>query len=316
MKIVRSHFDSSQVWTAEASTHLPMVWSPDFVHRDLVISPDATTVHRTTDNGWHGFVGTSTFRTGVHTFTLSMSGYWAVGVVAADMNFRLKSYHWCSTTLAWDGTYGVTKNAAIDVTTNPSSILGWDAAHSSPRKLQMKVDMVANTIAFRDSVDKEWTELPDIVLPSSLRLWGSLGSKNMALAVTATESQHDHCSLHATLARDIGAFCYSEKHADICLVVGNARIPAHSLILAARSATFASMLTAPTKGTINIAAPQGGRSGVWVCNFLWYKDGIIKETEARRFRRRQGFEEVSWTLNPLPGSLSSIFPPPRPLRAR
>ena len=32
--------------------------------------------------------------------------------------------------------------------------------------------------------------------------------------------------------------------------MGNARIPAHSLILAARSATFATMLTAPTKGTI------------------------------------------------------------------
>ena len=72
----------------------------------------------------------------------------------------------------------------------------------------------------------------------------------MALAVTATESQHDQCSLHATLARDIGAFCYSEKHADIYLVVGNARIPAHSFILAARSPAFATMLTAPMKASI------------------------------------------------------------------
>ena len=227
-----------------------MVWSRDFVHGDLVVSPDATTVHRTTDVGWHGFVGTSTLRTGVHTFTINMSEYWAVGVVDADMNFRIQNCLWCATNLAWNGTYGVTKNAAIDVRTNGVTIEGWHGSHNSVERLeiQMKVDMVAHKLAFRDSEDKEWKELPAIMLPSSLRLWASLGSKNSRLAVTAS-CMHPS-GLETTLARDMSVFCCSEKHADICIVVGDARIPAHSFILAARSPAFATMLTDPMKESI------------------------------------------------------------------
>ena len=103
-----------------------MVWSKDFVHGDLVVSPDETRVHRTTDAGWHGFVGTRTFRTGVHTFRINTSGYWAIGVVDANANFRSKNSGWRAINLAWNGTYGVTKNAAVDVTTNEYSIEGWD----------------------------------------------------------------------------------------------------------------------------------------------------------------------------------------------
>ena len=86
-----------------------MVWSRDFVHGDLVVSPDETRVHRTTDAGWHGFVGTRTFRTGVHTFRINTSGYWAIGVVDANANFRSKNSGWRAISLAWNGTYGVTK---------------------------------------------------------------------------------------------------------------------------------------------------------------------------------------------------------------
>ena len=88
------------------------------------------------------------------------------------------------------------------------------------------------------------------MLPSSLRLWASLGSKNAAVAVTATQSQDDQGDLNASLARDISAFCCSEEHADIWIVVGDARIPAHSFILAARSDAFANMLRAPMKESI------------------------------------------------------------------
>ena len=127
------------------------------------------------------------------------------------------------------------KNASIDVTTNGVAIEGW---HDSPNtggtlEIQMKVDMVTHKLAFRDSEDKEWKELPAIMLPSSVRLWASLGSKKSRLAVTA-------CCMHpsrleTTLAGDMSVFCCSEKHADICIVVGDARFPAHSFILAARS---------------------------------------------------------------------------------
>ena len=48
----------------------------------------------------------------------------------------------------------------------------------------------------------------------------------------------------------MSVFCCSEKHADICIVVDDARIPAHSFILAARSPAFATMLTDPMKDSI------------------------------------------------------------------
>ena len=57
---------------------------------------------------------------------MNMSGNWAVGVVDTDMNFRVRNSRWCATTFAWDGTYGFTKDAAIDVTTNGVTIEGWD----------------------------------------------------------------------------------------------------------------------------------------------------------------------------------------------
>ena len=88
-------------------------------------------------------------------------------------------------------------------------------------------------------------ELSHTVL-SSLCLWSSLGSKGAALAVTATQSQDDQDDL----VRDISSFCCSEEHADIWIVVGDARIPAHSIILAARSEAFAKMLRAPMKESI------------------------------------------------------------------
>ena len=126
----------------------------------------------------------------------------------------------------------------------------------------MKVDMVTHKLAFRDSEDKEWKELPAIMLPSSVRLWASLGSKNTRLACMplrpacmqcklAVTSTCMHASaLETTLAHDISVFCCSEQYADICIVVGDARIPAHSLILAARSPVFATMFTAPMKESI------------------------------------------------------------------
>ena len=129
IKTFRSYFGSRRVASDHIHSSRAMVWSRDFVHADLVLSPDATTVHRTTECGWHGFVGASTFRTGVHTFTMNMSGHWAVGVVDTHMNFRVRNCLWCATNLAWNGTYGVTKNAAIDVTTNGVTIEGW---HDSP----------------------------------------------------------------------------------------------------------------------------------------------------------------------------------------
>ena len=108
--------------------------------------------------------------------------------------------------------------------------------------------MVTHKLAFRDSEDKEWKELPAIMLPSSVRLWASLGSKKSRLAVTV-------CCMHpsrleTTLAGDMSVFCCSEKHADICIVVGDARFPAHSFILAARSPAFAAMLTDSMKDSI------------------------------------------------------------------
>ena len=66
------------------------------------------------------------------------------------------------------------------------------------------------------------------MLPSSLCLWASLGSKDAALAVTSTQSQDDQDDL----VRDISSFYCSEEHADICIVVGDARMPAHSIIFA------------------------------------------------------------------------------------
>ena len=57
-------------------------------------------------------------------------------------------------------------------------------------------------------------------------------------------------SLETTLAHDISVLCCSEQYADICIIVGDARIPAHSLILAARSPVFATMFTAPMKESI------------------------------------------------------------------
>ena len=89
-------------------------------------------------------------------------------------------------------------------------------------------------------------ELSHTVLPSSLCLWSSLGSKGAALAVTAIQSQDDQDDL----VRDISSFCCSEEHADIWIVLGDARIPAHSFILAARSEAFAEMLRAPMKESI------------------------------------------------------------------
>ena len=209
-----------------------MVWSRHFVHGDLVLWSDATKVHRTTDAGWHGFVGTSTFRTGVHTFRIHTSGYWAIGVVDANANFRTKTSRWRAMNLAWNGTYGVSKNAAEDVTTNEYFLEGWDVTKAAlAYTFQMKVDMVAHKLAFRDSEYYDWKELSHTVLPSSLRLWASLGSKNAALAVTATQSQDDQDDL----VRDISSFYCSEEHADIWIVVGDARMPAHSIILAVGS---------------------------------------------------------------------------------
>ena len=226
-----------------------MVWSRDFVHGDLVVSPDETRVHRTTGAGWHGFVGTRTFRTGVHTFRIDTSGYWAIGVVDANANFRTKTSRWCAMNLAWDGTYGMSKNAADDVTTNEYSMEGWDKTKAVlAYTFQMKVDMVAHKLAFRDSEYYDWKELSHIVLPCSLCLWASLGSKNSRLAVTAT-CMHPS-GFETTLARGISVFCCSEKHADICIVVGDARFPAHSFILAARSPAFAAMLTDSMKDSI------------------------------------------------------------------
>ena len=73
------------------------------------------------------------------------------------------------------------------------------------------------------------------MLLSSLCLWASLGSKDAALAVTATQSQDDQDDL----VRDISSFYCSEEHADIWIVVGDARMPAHSIILAVRSEEIA-----------------------------------------------------------------------------
>ena len=58
-------------------------------------------------------------------------------------------------------------------------------------------------------------------------------------------------SLETTLAHDISVLCCSEQYADICIIVGDARIPAHSLILAARSPVFATMFRVPMKETIS-----------------------------------------------------------------
>ena len=68
--------------------------------------------------------------------------------------------------------------------------------------------------------------------------------------MTATQSQDDQGDLHASFVRDISSFCCSEEHADIWIVLGDARIPAHSFILAARSDVFANMLRAPMKESI------------------------------------------------------------------
>ena len=77
----------------------------------------------------------------------------------------------------------MTKNAAVDVTTNEYSIEGWDATKAAiDHAFQMKVDMVAHKLAFRDSEYYDWKELSHIVLPSSLCLWASLGSKDAAVA--------------------------------------------------------------------------------------------------------------------------------------
>ena len=112
--------------------------------------------------------------------------------------------------------------------------------------------MVAHKLAFRDSEYYDWKELSHTVLPSSLCLWGSLGNRGLgsaedaAIRVTATQSQ----DYQDDLVRDISSFCCSEEHADIWIVIGDTRIPTHSIILAARSDAFAKMLRAPMKESI------------------------------------------------------------------
>eukprot|EP00928_Gymnodinium_smaydae_P039650 TRINITY_DN27042_c0_g1_i1.p1 TRINITY_DN27042_c0_g1~~TRINITY_DN27042_c0_g1_i1.p1 ORF type:complete len:360 (+),score=58.31 TRINITY_DN27042_c0_g1_i1:46-1125(+) len=62
------------------------------------------------------------------------------------------------------------------------------------------------------------------------------------------EHRKDFCKAASeALMRDLQEFCLCEDMADVTLIVGSSRLPAHSFILAARSPVFRAMLTHPMR---------------------------------------------------------------------
>ena len=99
--------------------------------------------------------------------------------------------------------------------------------------------------------------------------------------------------MHARLARDISAFCCSEEHADIWIVVGDARIPAHSFILATRSDAFANMLRAPMKESITKEIVLEDIEASVVRDLLQFLySGSLEETVLKETKRLIG---LLWT---------------------